>query len=278
MQNARQLLEHLLAKGKLEAAIEGSLILARHYSDQERSADAAQHSARYHTLMDDYQAGTLSDDDYRPERARINRAMLELVHEIPLEWTDEALQKADFFQKSFDSGRPAQQKGFWQKRGLWLGILAIFVVVLGVTMKNKLFSDKNQTDQTQPAGTQTGKTEAPANAEPTQNSTQRESSPSSKIPAEPQAGNNPSTGSETRKIQPVSIPKVDQKFRSFAGQKIVENMERGYMDGKFAFRNVRNKEILCCFSDAQDFSGGKAYVSKDGRNYFYIDKQGNVVQ
>ena len=278
MQNARQLLEHLLAKGKLEAAIEGSLIIARHYSDQERSADAAQHSARYHTLMDDYQAGTLSDDDYRPERARINRAMLELVHEIPLEWTDEALQKAGFFQKSFDSGRPAQQKSFWQKRGLWLGILAIFVVFLGVTMKNKLFSDKIYANQTQPSGAQAGNSDVPANAEPTQNATQRESSPSSRIPAEPQVSDKPSTGSQTRKTEPLSIPKVDKKFRSFAAQKIVENMERGYMDGKFAFRNVRNKEILCCFSDAQDFSGGKAYVSKDGRNYFYIDKEGNVVE
>ena len=33
MQHARPIIEHLLTKGKLEAAIEGSLILCRHYAD-----------------------------------------------------------------------------------------------------------------------------------------------------------------------------------------------------------------------------------------------------
>jgi hypothetical protein len=55
-------------------------------------------------------------------------------------------------------------------------------------------------------------------------------------------------------------------------------MERGYKGKKLAFRNVRTKEILCCYTDAADFSEGKAYVSKDGINYFYINKRGEKVE
>ena len=80
------------------------------------------------------------------------------------------------------------------------------------------------------------------------------------------------------KTPPQTLATPDNKFRSFGKSKIVDDMERGYMGQKFAFRNVRTLEILCCYADAEDFSGGKAYVSKDGQTYLYIDKKGNVVK
>ncbi len=70
----------------------------------------------------------------------------------------------------------------------------------------------------------------------------------------------------------------DNKFRSFSKMKIVDDMELGKVGSDMAFRNVRTGVILCCYRDAEPFSGGKAYVSKDQVNYFYIDKKGNRVE
>ncbi len=55
-------------------------------------------------------------------------------------------------------------------------------------------------------------------------------------------------------------------------------MELGKVGSDMAFRNVRTGVILCCYRDAEPFSGGKSYVSKDQVNYFYIDKKGNRVE
>lgn len=277
MQNARHLIEHLLAKGKLEAAIEACLMLCRHYGDRERSSAAAQHSARFHNLMNDYHAGTLNDDDYRPERARINRAMLELAHDLPLDWTDEALRLAGFSAEAFDRGgsRPSKMSG--QKWGLVLGIIAL-VLVAGFMLKKAIAPTKERPIVSQPIEPQTSDSETDKSAEPTP--TKPESRPT--VP-----GKTPNTATETQstdggstqsrpilKTQPI-ITKLDGRFRSFANMQIKDGMERGYIDGKLAFRNVRTKEIICCFTKADDFSGGKAYVSKDGVNFYYMDKFGN---
>lgn len=280
MQNARHLLENLLAKGKLEAAIEASLLLCRHYSDQERISTAAQHSARYHTLMNDYHAGTINDDDYRPERARINRAMLDLAHGIPADWTEEALIKAGFDASAYDGTLGAsKQKSFLEKWGLILGIVASLMGILGWTLKDLLFPGKEQT-------TQTVEPKQPASDTPTkQDSAPKENpSPAStvKIPdAKPATKPTTKVSTPTQQpsnTQPGTLATPDEKFRSFGNAKIVEDMERGYKGSKLAFRNVRTKEILCCFADADDFSGGKAYVSKDGTNYYYINKRGEKVE
>jgi len=279
MQNARHLLENLLAKGKLEAAIEGCLILCRHYGDRERSADAAQHSARYHALMDDYHAGTLGDDDYRLQRARINRAMLELAHEIPLEWTDEALQRAGFSARAFDKATASKSGSFWQKWGLVLGTIAI-VLVAGFVLKNVMAPPKEQPHVSQTIEPPASETQNQAEAKPTK----PEPKPTTPIKSNSNSsGTNATDGSATQtrpilKTQPINVPKIDGRFRSFANMQIKDDMERGYMDGKIAFRNVRTKEIICCFSDGEDFSGGKAYVSKDGVAYYYINKQGDKVE
>lgn len=281
MQNARHLIEHLLAKGKLEAAIEGCLILCRHYGDRERSSATAQHSARYHTLMNDFRAGTLNDDDYRPERARINRAMLELAHDLPLEWTDEALGKAGFSALAYDRGSALQSKSGGQKWGIVLGVVAV-VAVAGFALKNVISSAKNQPLVSQPVEPQANETENQKQVETTPKETSSRPVTPSKTPSTT-AETKPTDGSSTQprpilKNQPINVPKVDGRFRSFANMQIKDDMERGYIDGKLAFRNVRTKEIICCFSNAEDFSGGKAYVSKDGVNYYFMDKSGRKVE
>lgn len=278
MQPARPLVENLLAKGKLEAAIEACLLLARHHQDQERGSTVAQHSARFHTLMTDYHAGTLNDDDYRPERARINRAMLDFAHALPADWTDEALEKAGFSAQAYDKTSAPGQKSFLEKWGLVLGIVASLAAILGVTLKDVLFPEKQKEVLEQP------KENPPTSAEvkpqePTTTPAQKEAAGTSQKPAfktipskQPEKSSEPVKS--TREPQP-TLATPDEQFRSFSKTKIVDDMERGYLGRKLAFRNVRTKEILCCYSDAEDFSGGKAYVSKDGVNYFYIDKKGN---
>lgn len=280
MQNARHILENLLAKGKLEAAIEASLLLCRHYSDQERISTAAQHSARYHALMNDYNAGTLNDDDYRPERARINRAMLDLAHGIPADWTEEALTKVGFDAKAYDHTPGASnQKSFLEKWGLILGIVASLMGILGWTLKDFLFPEKEQTTQTaepkQPAS------DAPAKQEPPQIENPKPASAAKTPATKPVTNPSNKTSTPTQEQpqnRPGSLATSDEVFRSFGNAKIVEDMERGYKGKKLAFRNVRTKEILCCYTDAADFSEGKAYVSKDGINYFYINKRGEKVE
>lgn len=280
MPTARHRLENLLAKGKLEAAIEASLLLCRHYGDQERSGTAAHHSARYHTLMNDYHAGTINDDDYRPERARINRAMLDLAHGIPTDWTDEVLTQTGFDVKAYDRTQMASnEKGFLEKWGLILGIVASLMGILGWSLKDFLFPENIQT-------TQAAEPKQPATDTPVKQDEASKENPNPastvKIPdAKPATKPSTKVSTPTRQpsnTQPGTLATPDEKFRSFGNAKIVEDMERGYVGNKLAFRNVRTNEILCCYADAEDFSGGKAYVSRDGVNFFNINKRGEKVE
>lgn len=280
MQHARPLIEHLLAKGKLEAAIEGSLMLCRHYGDGERSSMAAHHSARYHTLMADYDAGTVGDDNYRIERAKINRAMLELAQSIPSDWTDEALVKAGFSANAFDNSYAPDQKSFLEKWGLILGLVASLMAILGVTLKDVIFPAKEQTSTTKPAESKPPVSDAPPKQEPVASKETAKPASTVKTPASKPEIKSPDKQpiQSSTNNQRGSLATSDERFRSFAKMKIVDDMERGYMGRKQAFRNVKTNQILCCYADAEDFSGGKAYVSKDGVSYFYMDKKGNRVE
>lgn len=278
MQNARHLIEHLLAKGKLEAAIEGCLILCRHYADQERGASAAQQSARYHTLMTDFHNGTLSNDDYRIEWAEINRAMLDLAQGLPAAWTDEALQAAGFSPTKYDrANAPAPAQNFLEKWGLVLGIVASIATILGITLQDVWLPGRQQekvekTDSTQvKPKPQADGAHDPKTGPATPNTEKPAQEPSQEI-SRPRL-------KEKLEARRDKVPKLlDGKFRSFAQMRISDGMELGYMDGKLAFRNVRTHAILCCFADAEDFANGKAYVSKDGVNYYYTDTAGNRVE
>ena len=280
MQNARQFIEHLLTKGKLEAAIEGSLLLARHYADQERSSTVAQHSARYHTLMNDYHAGTLNDDDYRPERARINRAMLDLAHSIPADWTDEPLKQVGFSATAFDHATGQHQKSFFEKKGLVLGIAASILVILGLGFREVIFTKKEdpaaQTADSKPSSNIPQQKEQQAVKEP-----QNSGTPASKTPAtqpKVQPKQLPERTVKPANTETSTLATPDKVFRSFAKLVIADGMELGKIGTELAFRNVKTKEILCCFKDAENFMGGKAWVSKDGVNYYYIDVKGNKLK
>jgi hypothetical protein len=280
MSNARHFIEDLLTKGKLEAAIEGCLILVRHYGDQERGGMVAQHSARYHTLMTDYHAGTINDDDYRLERARINRAMLDLVHSIPADWTDDSLIQAGFSARAFDKATGQQQKSFLEKWGLVLGIVASLMGILGVTLREIIFQ-KKEDPVAQTAESKTG-SNAPQPTEQTMvKEPQKTDAPGSKTTAT-------QTKVQSKKLPDATIPSAnsgaspqaipDKVFRSFSRLVIADDMELGKIGAEMAFRNVKTKELLCCFKDAESFMNGKAWVSKDGINYYYIDPRGNKVK
>lgn len=281
MQTARPFIENLLAKGKLEAAIEGSLILCRHYGDQERNGIAAQHSARYHALMNDYHAGTLNDDDYRPERARINRAMLDFAQEIPGDWTESPLMQAGFSASAFDQAAMPGQKSFFEKWGLVIGLVASLLIILGITLKGVIFPEKEKVATEQPVEMKPDIPEPSTKREPdikenpdptAANKTVKpkpEIKPSTKVSAPAQQPSN---------TRPSTLATPDERFRSFGKSIIADGMERGRVGNKQAFRNIQTNEILCCYQDAEDFSGGKAYVSKDGVTYYYMDKKGNKVQ
>lgn len=249
MQNAQAVLERLLTKGKLEAAIEASLILCRHYGDETRMSMVVQHSARFHTLMSEQTAGTLDEDDYRPERARINRDMFEFIQDLPTVWTDEALIAANFSAAAFEQTVTPDQPKSPGKLALVAGFVVVLLVVLGMILKDNI---------------------SPPKVEPKISQQEQET-----IPDKPSAQIPSSTPPNSSAKDPIGS---ESKFRSFGKSTIVEDMELGYVGQKLAFKNVRTLEILCCYADAKVFKGGKAYVSEDGVKYFYIDKRGKVVK
>lgn len=279
MSSARTYLEKLLAKGKLEATLEAGMLLCRHYQDTEGNAIVVQHSGQFHNLMDDYHAGTLSADDFRPERARISRAMLEWVHSIPNNWTTEPLQAAGFSEKIFDKGSAESTAQKWKTP-------AILVLGLAVLLAIWLWTGRNRKDADESSPSETSKPAIPPADTPAEKSSAKNqpatntSLPKSKSlpPTQPQTS--PKTGPSPKETLPETKTSgtTDQKFRSFAKLAIHDDMELGYMGDKYAFRNVRTREILCCYADAKGFSGGMAYVSLDGRNFFYINKKGEKVK
>ncbi len=280
MSSARIYLEQLLAKGKLEAALEAGMILCRYYQDAVANATVVQQSGQFHNLMDDYHAGTISLDDFRPERARINLALLDWVHSIPETWTTEALEKTGFSEKTFEKDASSAKRKFWL-------LPVVIVLVLGAAFGAIwYFRSDVQPETNAPAKTpETNTTLPPRPADTTSQQTAKTQpttqKPVSKSKSQPQKNTNPvvpkpSTEPKTQPSETLATP--DQKFRSFAKSAIYDDMELGYMGNNYAFRNVRTKEILCCYAAAKGFSDGKAYVSTDGKNFFYINKKGEKIQ
>ncbi|HLP94385.1 MAG TPA: hypothetical protein VK168_10140 [Saprospiraceae bacterium] len=283
MSTARIYLEQLLAKGKLEAALEAGMILCRHYQDTEANAIVVQQSGQFHNLMDDYHAGTISLDDFRPERARINLALLDWVHSIPETWTTEALDKAGFSEKSFEKDASAAPRKSW-----FLPI--IIVLILGTAVGAVWFLRSGDQPATE-AVNKTPETKAAPQVQSPPDSILRQSAKTtqptqkpvaqSKSLPKPQKNTSPVISSPTTEPKPQpaqNLATPDQKFRSFAKSAIYDDMELGYMGDKYAFRNVRTKEILCCYAAAKGFSDGKAFVSTDGKSFFFINKKGEKIQ
>jgi len=276
MHPARSLIEILLTRSELEAAINGCLLLCKHHGDSERGSESAQLSARYHDMMTHWRDGTISQEDYRLERARINRAMLDLVQKMPAEWTDAPLKAAGF---SVQMPANSQQKSFLRQWGLAFLLIAGILGIAGLALHERIFP-KKETIATQPNNPKSDST--PPVQQPEQSNT---------VPKKSAKSAGKSTPSQVRKpvgaagpsvepsIQvPLVVPKPDSRFRSYGKTIISDGMERGKVGDKMAFRNVQTGEILCCYADAEDFSGGKANVSKNGIKYFYINKNGVEVE
>ena len=80
--------------------------------------------------------------------------------------------------------------------------------------------------------------------------------------------------------RPSTLATPDPKFRSYAKPQVSEDMEKGFIleGNKVAYRNLRTKAILCCFEDGEMFENGKARVSENGKEYYFIDKNGKKTQ
>lgn len=273
MPNARTLLENLLAQGELEAAIRGYRLLCQQHADSAGSSAVAQLSARYHTLMAQQRDGTVSQENYLLERARINRAMLDAVGGLPAEWDDQPLHTAGFsVQPPATAHTAAPRKGFLERWGLILGIVASLTTIAGITLRDVLFpkppEPKVQAPTTQPQQQSALNTEKPAEKTLEKSPLAQ---PQERETTSPKFFNPPAT------LPSSATSDSDTRFRSFAKTMFADGMERGKVGKKLAFRNLQTNEILCCYADAEDFNGGRAYVSQDGVNYFYINKKGERV-
>jgi hypothetical protein len=280
MQKARSVIENLLTQGKLEAAIEGSMILCKAYLEDSLGDIAAQHSARYQMLMRDYNEGLLNEADYRPGLARINRAMLDLADAIPETWSEEPLIQAGFSSKIYKEVKPAKNQGQWLKWALLIGMAVIAAIFGGY-----YWSTGNPKKEVVAASEPSKPTEisipeqsspVPENKPDSGNKPENRSTQPSKTL--PKSAKTPEILPKASKSIPGTLATPDTRFRSFGKTVISDNMELGKVGESFAFRNVKTGEILCCFADAKSFGSGKAYVSKDRINFYYIDKTGKKVE
>jgi len=280
MQKARPVIENLLTQGKLEAAIEGSMILCRAYQDDSLGDIAAQHSARFQMLMRDHNEGLINEDDYRPELARINRAMLDLADAIPEAWTEAPLAQAGFSSKIYDEAPPEKQ-GHFPKWAILIGLMVVSTGILVVKYWNTALPGKDVNAATEAAKPPEIKVREQSNqatenkASARDNPEKRSDQPSIRLP---KTVKTPETLPKANNSNPATLATPDTRFRSFGKTIVSDNMELGKVGESFAFRNVRTGDILCCFADAKAFGNGKAYVSKDRINFYYIDNTGKKVE
>jgi Effector-associated domain 11 len=306
---ARQVLEDLIAQGQLEQAIETYLSLSRQYGDEVRTNQGLHESGRYHALKEKNITGTISQADYQLEWNLINRSVLTQASKVPNTWKFpfEPLATPPLSVPSTTTNTPPPaQKSFLERWGLILGLVASLTTILGITLKDLIFPPKPEPQPAEinsqpipsttnsvpvPTTTQEVKKEPETNptSQPKRNetpkpvATQPKTAPTTTKPS-PTTTDQHSTSPVTTNTPPntTSAPPVNNntkpRFRSFSKLVIVEDMERGH-DGnnRIMYRNVRTNEVLCCYDDGENFSGGKARVSQNGQ-YFYIDKKGNRVQ
>ncbi len=306
MQQARTHLESLLADGKLDETIDVYTQLSRQYHDPERTEKGILENSRYNDLMAQHLHGTISQADYQLERARLNRSVLNLIKELPANWKfpyeplpeNETPPPAASNTRPAPHAQPLPQKSFLERWGLILGILASLAGILGVTLKGFLFPKKEETtttanppqkdssSTTEVAPTPTTSTDPAASqskptANPTRPTQQRPALPSQR-PAPSGSKNAEPDRSEPvhTSLPPSTLATPDRKFRSYAKPQVSEDMEKGFIleGNKVAYRNLRTKAILCCFEDGEMFENGKAKVSENGKDYYYIDKNGKKTQ
>lgn len=290
--NARSALLQWLSKSELQRTLEGLDLLCRHHADPQRGAEVALQSGRHHHLMEQQRDGTIVQADYLTERARISKAVMDLVQNLPADWSAEPLAQVPPVPPPAAAVPP--QKSFLEKWGLIIGIVAGIAGITGLTLKDVLFPKKTDpATAQQPAGTgqmpgtaqpseplPEKKTAQPADHQPQKPPQTSSSRPSVSTPTQTTLAKLPAA-TEAEKPKPAPTQPAETaatgKFRSYAPTKIIEGMERGKVDGKHAFFNHATRQVLCCYDDAEDFSGGKAWVSQRGR-YFHIDKAGKEVE
>ncbi|MCC7245770.1 MAG: hypothetical protein IT269_08835 [Saprospiraceae bacterium] len=264
-------------------------MLSNHYADVEHRDIFGNLAGRYHRLMRVHHAGAVSLDNYKLELSQINIAMRDLAQSLPPHWTNEALIEAKFNPDAWDETPPTVNNSSPSKTWMWVaGFLALTLVGLGIwklMTPTPPASDKPIVQQSPSTATQGSDnqsvsippvttTTTPSRNEPTQRTVQKQPASTSPVNTKP-------AQTETQPVQTPStsttLATPDNKFRSFGKTVIVNDMELGMMGEKMAYRNVRTKQVLCCFKDATHFSNGKAYVSRDGVKYFYINTQGQEV-
>lgn len=289
MPAARTIVNDLLTQGKLKAAIEATQLLCNYYDDTENNSIITHQAGRYSSLMEDNNAGIIRIEDYRIELNRIRKAIRDLAQSLPPHWTNNALHEAKFNPDAWDeTPTPANNSS---NNKTWMrvaGLLALTLAGLGIwklmpptpPASDKSVVQQSPANETQGPATQSVSvppittTTAPARNEPTQRTAQKQ--PASTTPVNTKPAKTEAQPTQTPSTS-TTLATPDNKFRSFGKTVIVNDMELGMMGEKMAYRNVRTKQVLCCFKDATNFSNGKAYVSRDGVKYFYINTQGQEV-
>jgi hypothetical protein len=293
MPSAKKTLQQLLRKGELESAIGMYCDLSQQYGHADDHATAIQLSGSYRLLLRQEHDQVISGEDFRLEHNKINRAMLNMVKSVPDTWVISSQPT----RMAPDDAPNTSSGGVFSKKWLLAAGLALLVGI-GGWGAYQLFSPQKTTATTSPQVNQPTHAPTPHTAPdpavtPAANPPETTTSPATQpSPNKPKTvlprptTTQPTTTEQTRqptliksKETHFSLTTPDQRFRSFGKTVIRDDMERGMVGEKLAFRNVRTNKILPGrYTDAEDFSGGKAYVSEDGVNYFYIDKNGQRIQ
>jgi hypothetical protein len=272
--NVRSLLLQWFSEGDLQRVLAGLDLLCQHHADPRRREDVLLLSNRLRHQQAQQRKGTISQADYNLEHARLSEALMDLVQQLPTDWPAEPLAQVPPSAAPIPQAAPGA-RGFFPKWALGLGLLLAVAGLAGWLAKDRIFPQKAETSMQKPAETPVKPDPSAENSLPKPAQPGPEAKNGAQQPA-PGSSPKPKQPSATTPTEPSAAPAAG-KFRSFAPSRIADDMERGKVDGKFAFLNHRTRAILCCYDDAEDFSSGKAYVKQRGK-YFYINKSGHCVE
>lgn len=246
MMDARTTLEHWLARGELQRVIAAGMALTAHGELPDLREPITLLSARHEQLLREQGDGTISREEARLERARIGKALLDWLRGLP----PGLLLPPEIHRSS----GPASGRRFWP----WLlaGGLALSAAAGGYVWRQQ-----QQQAKRLPATTHSeARPDAEAAVKPSSDKGKR-------LPEGPKRTEPKKQDTRPVPAGPTRAPVLDKVYAT------KEGMQRGLYQGQLSFRNTQTGQIFCCYEDAEDFSGGRAYVKANGV-YFYIHKNG----
>lgn len=92
--SAKQILLDWLAKNELKKVLQGLSFLAEKYKDEQVRNNTASQSGRLKFLENQWTAGTISQEEYHLQAARLREALLNLINDLPDDWTLDGMENA----------------------------------------------------------------------------------------------------------------------------------------------------------------------------------------